>query len=371
MTTSAVGTRKGAFIVTREHRRFVEFAKAGFRVTGYDKDPVKVRKFNEGDSYIEDIPSTVLGPLVKEGRGLVLTDRLAAKLGVPEAQIAIGNGSNELLDLLIRTFSVPGDEILGPAHTFLCYKLSALAHGATFTEVPRGPGFAYDIDAIVDAVTPRTRIVFLANPDNPTGVYADRAAMERLLRRLPERVLLCVDEAYTEFATAEDFPDCIAMRDLRETLVVLRTFSKIYGLAGLRCGYAVAPAAVVNYLDRVRTPFNVNSIAQAAATAALDDEAHVRRSQALVREGMAQVAAGLSRIGVLHAPSQGNFVLVDVAPTGGRALFGAMLRHGVIVRPMNGYGLPHHVRVTIGTPDENRRFLDALEATVVAARAGV
>lgn len=306
--------------------------------------------------------------LYPDGGGFYLRRRLAEKLGLSPTEIAIGNGSNELLDLLIRTFSVPGDEILGPSHTFACYKLSTLAHGARWREVPRGPGFAYDLDALVDAVTPRTRIVFLANPDNPTGVHVDRAAMERLLRRLPERVILCVDEAYTEFARAADIADCVALRAERETLVVLRTFSKIYGLAGLRCGYAVAPAAIVDYLNRVRTPFNVNAIAQIAATAALDDAAHVARSQALVREGMPQIEEGLFRLGVGFVPSQGNFVLVDVAPLDGRGLFNAMLHKGVIVRPMNAYGLPHHIRVTIGTPDENRRFLTALEEAMDAAR---
>lgn len=300
--------------------------------------------------------------LYPDGGAFHLRRRLAAfhaDHGVREDELLVGHGSNEIIDLLVRTFCDAGDEVLAPAHSFLCYRLAAQARNAIYREVPRGLDFAYDLDALAEAVTPRTKIVFLANPDNPTGVHAGRAALERLCRALPPRVLLVLDEAYCEYAEAADYPDSLALRGERELLVSLRTFSKIYGLAGLRCGYAVAPREVVDYLNRVRAPFNVSSVAQAAARAALDDGEYVERARALNREGMAQVREGLAKLGLRFVPSQCNFLLVDVARDG-RELFGALLRKGVIVRPMGGYGLPRHVRVTIGTVEENRRFLAAL-----------
>jgi histidinol-phosphate aminotransferase len=269
----------------------------------------------------------------------------------------------------VRTFCTPGDEVLAPAQSFACYRLAAQMHGMAYVEVPRGENFAYRLDALVDAVTPRTKVVFLANPDNPTGVYATREELTRLVSRLPERIILALDEAYFEFATAADYPDGLRLRGERPLLVSLRTFSKIYGLAGLRCGYAVGPREVVEYLNRVRNPFNVNSLAQAAAHAALDDTEHVTRSRALNIEGMAQVTAGLTRLGLSYVPSQTNFVLVDVAPLDGRALFSALLRQGVIVRPMSGYQMPRHVRVSIGTFEENRRFLAAVPEALHELRA--
>jgi len=289
-----------------------------------------------------------------------------ADLGIREEEIAIGNGSNEILDLLVRTFCGPGDEVLAPAQTFVCYKLSAQARGATYVDVPRRAGFAYDLDAIARAAGPQTKIVFLANPDNPTGVYAPVDELRALMRRLPDHVILAVDEAYHDYAIADDYPDVLELRRERELVVAMRTFSKIYGLAGLRCGWAVAPSEIVHYLDRVRNPFNVSAVAQAAAVAALSDVEHVERSRRANREGMGIVTAELSRMGIAFVPSQANFLLIDVAPRDGREVFAALLERGVIVRPLGGYGMPHQLRVTIGTPDENRRFLGAL-ASVMAA----
>ena len=295
-----------------------------------------------------------------DGGGFYLRRALADRLGVSVDEIAIGNGSNEILDLLVRTFASPGDEVIAPARSFVCYRLSAQARGLDFRDVPRGPGFAYDMDALVDAVGPRTRIVFIANPDNPTGIYASGDALRRLARRLPERVILAVDEAYFEYASAPDFPDTLRLRGERALLVTLRTFSKIHGLAGLRCGYAVAPTEVVAFLDRVRNPFNVSAVAQAAAVAALSDEDHVARSLEANRVGMAQLTGGLAAFGIPFVPSQTNFLLFDVGPRDGRKVFLDLLARGVIVRPMGGYALPHHLRVTVVTHEENRRFLGAL-----------
>jgi histidinol-phosphate aminotransferase len=303
-----------------------------------------------------------------DGGGYFLRRALAAHVGhgVREEEIAVGNGSNEILDLLVRTFCGPGDEVLAPAQTFVCYKLSAQARGVGYRDVPRGANFAYDLDALARAVGPRTKVVFLANPDNPTGVHAGQAEVRRLQRALPPHVILAVDEAYREYATAPDYPDLVSLRAERPLTVVMRTFSKIYGLAGLRCGWAVAPSEIVDYLNRVRNPFNVSALAQAAAVAALSDVEHVERSRASNREGMGVITAELDRLGVRFVPSQGNFLLVDVAPRDGREVFMALLARGVIVRPMGGYGLPSHLRVTVGVPEENRRFLGALAAVIGA-----
>jgi histidinol-phosphate aminotransferase len=283
---------------------------------------------------------------------------------VREEEIAVGNGSNEILDLLVRTFCGPGDEVLAPAQTFACYKLSAQARGVAYRDVPRGPDYAYDLDALARAAGSRTKIVFLANPDNPTGVYANVDAVRGLMRRLPDSVILAVDEAYFDYVTAEDYPDMLALRKERELTVALRTFSKIYGLAGLRCGWAVGPADLIAYLDRVRNPFNVSALAQAAAVAALGDGEHVERSRTLNREGMGVMTMELQRRGIRFVPSQGNFLLLDVAPRTGIEVFAALLQRGVIVRPVSSYGMPHHLRVTIGTPEENQRLLAALSAVL-------
>jgi histidinol-phosphate aminotransferase len=302
-----------------------------------------------------------------DGGGYYLRRALAAhhaKHGVREEELAVGNGSNEILDLLVRTFCGPGDEVIAPAQTFVCYKLSAQARGVGYRDVPRGKDFAYDLDGLADAAGPHTKVVFLANPDNPTGVYAGTEAVRRLMRRLPEHVILAVDEAYYEYATAGDHPDMLALRGERELTVTMRTFSKIYGLAGLRCGWAVGPAQLVEYLNRVRNPFNVSALAQAAAVAALGDEEHVRRSQLANREGMAYLTGELDRLRVRFTPSHTNFLLVDVAPHDGREVFMGLLARGVIVRPMGGYGLPHQLRITIGTPEELRRLSGALTAVL-------
>ncbi len=304
--------------------------------------------------------------------GTVLLRRALARFHaghrVREEEIAVGNGSNEILDLLVRTFCGPGDEVIAPAQTFLCYKLSTQARGVAYRDVPRrAGGFAYDLDAVARAAGPRTKICFLANPDNPTGVYAPVDEVRHLMRRLPEHVILAVDEAYHDYAVADDYPDVLALRHERPLTVVMRTFSKIYGLAGLRCGWAVAPAELVQYLDRVRNPFNVSALAQAAAMAALGDGDHVERSRRANREGMGILTTELARMGVPFTESQTNFLLIDVAPRDGREVFTALLERGVIVRPMVGYGMPHHLRVTVGLPEENRRFLAALAAVTGTA----
>jgi histidinol-phosphate aminotransferase len=289
-----------------------------------------------------------------------LRERLAAKLSVPMDDVIQGNGSNELLDLLVRTFTTPDDHVVFAEPSFVVYQLAAMAHGVPFTAVPLRND-VHDLEAMAAAVTPKTRLLFIANPNNPTGTHVGRAALEKLLREVPKDVIVALDEAYCEYADAPDYPDGLALRGLRERLVVLRTFSKIYGLAALRVGYAVAPAELVDYMNRVRAPFNVSTPGQVAAVAALDDAEHVERSRRENREERSKLTAALGRMGFAVTPSQANFVYFDVGRPA-RAVYDALLRKGVIVRPFGG--LPTKIRVTVGTPKENEVFLRALGEVV-------
>ena len=285
-----------------------------------------------------------------------LRERLAAGLGVSMAEVVQGNGSNELLDLLVRTFTTPADHIVFGNPSFVVYQLAAMAHSVPFTAVPLADDI-HDLDAMAKAITPNTKLVFIANPNNPTGTYVGRPALERFLREVPKDVIVAVDEAYSEYADAPDYPDALALRSLRERLVVFRTFSKIYGLAALRVGYAVGPAELVDYMNRVRAPFNVSTPGQAAALAALDDTDHVARSKKTNAVERARLSAGLTGLGLRVTPSQANFVYVAV-PMAAAQIYEALLDRGVIVRAFGG--LPRHLRITVGTERENDRLLTAL-----------
>jgi histidinol-phosphate aminotransferase len=285
-----------------------------------------------------------------------LRERIAAFHGVTPAEVLPGAGSNELLDLVVRTFATPEHHIVFGEPAFVVYRIAALSGGVPFTAVPLA-NLVHDLPAMAAAVTPKTRVLFVANPNNPTGTHVGRAAVERLLREVPPEVIIVMDEAYFEYATASDYPDSLKLRSLRERLIVLRTFSKVYGLAALRVGYAIAPAPLIDYMNRIRAPFNVTTIGQAAATAALDDGAHVEKSAALNAQESARVCALLEKLGVRTAPTQANFVLADVGRPA-RPVYDALLRRGVIVRPFAS--LPTSLRVTFGLPEENDRFLRAL-----------
>jgi len=298
--------------------------------------------------------------LYPDGGAFYLREKLAHKLGVDPKQIAVGSGSNELIDLLVHAFVEADEEVLAPACSFACYRLSAEAHRRGFRETPNGPDFAYDLEALAAGVGPRTKLVFLANPNNPTGAYATKAAFERFLRALPEDVILAVDEAYFEYARAADYPNALEHLGERQRTLTLRTFSKIYGLAGLRVGYAVGPTSLIEYLHRVRLAFNVGSIGQAAAIAALDDTAHLTRSRAANATELPSLVAALEKLGLKVLPSQTNFLLVDFGAREGKKIYDALLRKGVIVRSMGPYGLPHHLRITIGKPHENQRLCASL-----------
>lgn len=300
-----------------------------------------------------------------DGGAYYLREALARRLDVTPANIAVGHGSNELIALLGHVFLEPGASIVMADRAFAVYRLVARLYQADVIEVPMRD-FTHDLAAMRAAIRPDTRLVFIANPNNPTGTAVEPDELDEFLSALPDGVAAVVDEAYVELLPPRRQPN--ALRHVREgrDVFVLRTFSKTYGLAGLRIGYAVAPAEGVAAINRVRQPFNVNAMALAAALAALDDEAYVRRTRRLVAQGLRQLEAGFAALGLRWTPSCVNFVLVEVG--NGRAVFEALERRGVIVRPMDAYGLPAHIRVTVGTPTENERLLQALEEVLKGLR---
>jgi len=299
--------------------------------------------------------------LYPDGAAYTLKQALAAKLGVTMEEVFVGNGSNELIELMVRTFVLEDEAVLTSAGSFVAYRLAAQAHGRTFVEAPMKARFHYDLTALLDRVDRKTKVVFLANPDNPTGTWFLEHELVPFLEAVPQTTLVVLDEAYVEFVDAPGFPDSLALRKRFPNLILLRTFSKIYGLAGLRLGYGVARPELVGYLDRVRAPFNVNLVAQAAGVAALDDAEHVARSRELVRSERPFLAAGLAALGATVVPSQGNFVLADFPGTNGKEVFEKLLREAVVVRPVAGYGFPTCQRVTVGTRAENEKCLAALK----------
>ena len=294
-----------------------------------------------------------------DGNGFALKAALAARLRVRPEQIVLGNGSNDVLELATLAFLRPGDHAEYSQYAFIVYPLATQARGALGIEVP-ARNHAHDLDAMRAAITPRTRIVFIANPNNPTGTWLAADAVEAFIASVPRDVLVVLDEAYNEFLEPSDQADSTAWVARYPNLVVSHTFSKAHGLAALRVGYAVMDAAVADLMNRVRQPFNVNSLAQVAARAALEDTQYVEESRRANREGMRQLEAGLQGLAVRFLPSRGNFVLIEVGDAQG--VYQALLRQGVIVRPVANYGLPAWLRVTVGTPTENARFLAALAA---------
>jgi len=298
--------------------------------------------------------------LYPDGSAFYLRGAIAERFGVPPDEVVVGNGSNELIELLVRTFVLEGEEVLTSAQSFVAYKLAAQAHGRTLVEAPMRGRFHYDLDALAARLSSRTKVVFLANPDNPTGTWFLERDLVRFLEAVPPHALVVLDEAYVEFVDAPGFQDSLSLRRRFPNLVVLRTFSKIYGLAGLRLGYGFARREVAGFIDRVRAPFNVSLVAQAAGVGALGDREHVERTRELVRRERPFLAAGLAALGATVVPSQGNFLLADFPGRAGKDLFEALLREAVVVRPMGGYGFPTAQRITVGTRPENEKALAAL-----------
>ena len=296
--------------------------------------------------------------LYPDGDCFYLKRALAARLGVSPDQLIFGNGSNELIELAVRTFMQPGDEAVMAHQAFIVYRLVVQAAGGLAKVVPLN-NFTHDLEAMGRAITPRTRLVFLANPNNPTGTIYRKREWEKFLGRLSPEVLLIVDEAYFEYVRDADYPDSLVYQKEGRVILTVRTFSKLYGLAGLRIGFGVGTAEIVGLMHRIRQPFNVNSVAQWAALAALEDQEHVKKSFEVNREGMDFLTEELRRLGLEQVPSQANFILIRVG--NGQELFHQLLERGVIVRSMGGYDLPDYIRVTIGKMDENIRFIKELE----------
>jgi histidinol-phosphate aminotransferase len=298
-----------------------------------------------------------------DGNGFELKRALSARYGVAQERIVLGNGSNDVLDLAARAFLTPRDSAVYSQHAFAVYPLAVQAMGATGIEVP-ARDFGHDPEAMLHAVRANTRVVFVANPNNPTGTMIHAAQLEALLAALPQQVLIVLDEAYNEYVPPEFRTDAVAWLSRFPNLVLTRTFSKVYGLAGLRVGYAFAAAGVADLMNRVRQPFNVNSVSLAAAAAALEDTDFVRQSYDLNRSGMRQITGGLAQLGIGYIRSFGNFVSFKVNDAAG--VYQRLLKLGVIVRPVASYGLPDYLRVTIGLESENARFLESLEQAISA-----
>ena len=287
-----------------------------------------------------------------------LIAKVAERCGVAPNQVVLGNGSNDVLDLIARVFLAPGRSAIFAQHAFAVYPLATLSTGAALISTP-ARNYGHDLNAMLAAIRPDTRIVWIANPNNPTGNFLPYPEVRAFLEAVPKDVVVVLDEAYNEYLPPAERVDTAAWIKDFPNLVVTRTFSKIFGLAGLRVGYALASAEIADLMNRVRQPFNVNNLAIAAAIAALDDHLFVAESYELNRRGMEQLVAGLKRLGLEHIPSHGNFVTFKAGD--GAAVNQKLLKQGVIVRPIGGYGLPEWLRVTIGTEPENARFLEALE----------
>ncbi len=311
------------------------------------------------------LPSAGLYP---DGTGHALRARLSQKHGVDPAQVTLGNGSNDVLVLLAEAFLTPAHEAVYSQYCFAVYPLACQAVGAIARVASANPPshampLGHDLQAMHGLIGPDTRLVFVANPNNPTGTWLEEGLLRDFLGSLPGHVIAVVDEAYTEYASGSGCADATAWLERFPNLVVCRTFSKAYGLAGLRVGYALSDPGVADLLNRIRQPFNVNSVALAGALAALDDEGHLQATLKLNRQGMRQLRDGLQALGFAVLPSACNFLLCDFGRPAA-PINEALLRQGVIVRPVGNYGLPNHLRISIGTSAQNQRLLEALSSTL-------
>jgi len=296
--------------------------------------------------------------LYPDGNGFDLKQALAARFGVDMSQITLGNGSNDVLEVITRCFADVESEVVFSQYAFAVYPLVTQAIGAKGVPVP-AKDWGHDLDAMAAAVTDRTKLVFVANPNNPTGTVHNAEAILAFLERIPERVVVVLDEAYCEYLQGEGYADGVELLSRFPNLIVCRTFSKAWGLAALRVGYSISSPEIADILNRVRQPFNVDTIALAAATAVLEDEAYVQRSREVNVSGMAQLEAGFGELGLSFIPSAGNFIAVDVGDDA-MGVYQSLLEQGVIVRPIAGYGMPRHLRVSIGLERENAKLLKAL-----------
>ncbi|HWS01804.1 MAG TPA: histidinol-phosphate transaminase [Gammaproteobacteria bacterium] len=308
----------------------------------------------------------IIGEIARypDGNGFELKRAIAHRYGVDMRGITLGNGSNDVLEIIARAFLLPGLESVFSQHAFAVYSIVTQAIGATARVVPandgsQGPRYGHDLDGMLAAFSDKTRVVFIANPNNPTGTWLKRDELEAFLERVPQQIIVVLDEAYVEYVTEAEYPDSIPWLTRFPNLILTRTFSKAYGLAGLRVGFALSHPEVSDILNRVRQPFNVNILAMAAASVALMDRAHLEASLKLNQSGMQQWIDAMADLGLDYIPSVGNFLCVDVGRPAA-PVYEALLHEGVIVRPVANYGLPNHLRITLGLTQENRRAITAL-----------
>jgi histidinol-phosphate aminotransferase len=294
-----------------------------------------------------------------DSHAFYLKQRLSQHHGVNSEQLILGNGSDEILELIMQTFLRPGDEVLSATPSFLMYGLLTQGAGGIFRPVPLRD-FRVDLKAITKAITARSKIIIINNPNNPTGTVIYRTEWEEFLQSLPAGIIVVLDEAYIDFVDTKEVPSGLDYLDEHRPLIGLRTFSKAYGLAGLRIGYGYGPSELIGYLDRMRSPFNVNLLAQVAALAALDDKAFLQKTRQVIGEGLAYLRNALDELGIKYIPTQANFLLIHVN-CDSRELYERLLRQGVIIRAMDSYNLPGYIRVNAGLPEENHRFVQALK----------
>lgn len=296
-----------------------------------------------------------------DGGGFYLKRALSKKWGLRMSNILLGNGSNEIIEMIAKTFLLPGQEAVMAHPAFIIYQLSVLGVDGKRIIVPL-KDFTHDLIAMAERITDKTKLIFIANPNNPTGTMNTESEMGEFMRRVPSRVIVVVDEAYFEYVTRRDYPKTIDYLKKGKNIIILRSFSKIYGLAGLRVGYAMAKEGLINEINRVRQPFNTNSLAQLAAVTALKDKEHIRKNCRLNSEGKRYLCKQLTEMDIEYIPSETNFILINVG--NGNKVYKKLLRKGVIVRPMGGYSLPEYIRVTIGLHGENRRFIKELKEII-------
>jgi histidinol-phosphate aminotransferase len=302
-----------------------------------------------------------------DSNGFELKAVISKKYNVPENWITLGNGSNDILELAARSVAQKGDEIIFSKHAFAVYPLATQAVGATAVEVPAIPeNLGHDLPAMLKAITPKTKLIYVANPNNPTGSFLSGDELAAFFKQVPSNIVVVLDEAYTEYLNDDQKYDSLAFARQYPNVIISRTLSKAYGLAGLRIGFSIAQPLITDLLNRIRQPFNVNSLAQAAAVAAINDDEFLRQGALLNRKGYEQLKAGFEKLGLKYIPSSGNFVLVQVGQDDGAGarVNLALLKQGVIVRPVGNYGLPKWLRVSIGLPEENEAFLVALKNAI-------
>jgi len=362
---------------TLEHVRAIAPYQAGKPIDElareYGLDPSRIVKLasNENPLGVPDSAKKAMAAAVEDlGRypdanGFELKAALAARYGVPMDWITLGNGSNDILELAAAATLTPGRSCIYAQHSFAVYALATQARGARAIVVPAYK-LGHDLDAMLTAIAPDTALIYVANPNNPTGTHLKAEAIDRFLARVPSRIIVVLDEAYNEYLPPELRVDSTAWVRRYPNVIVSRTFSKAFGLAGLRVGYGLAQQELTDLMNRVRQPFNVNTVAQAAAVAALADDAFLARSYELNLRGMQQLTAAFEALGLEYVPSVGNFVLVKVGPAA--RVYQELLKRGVIVRPVANYGLPEWLRITVGLPEENDVFLRALPEALAAAR---